>query len=195
MANSGVGVLMNSLTSSVGRNLRASAASSITGGPSNINVAALSTNFLGGATTLALRGLLGMDNILCPYNFLGNNRWGNQFAGDMCGKNDNPLKSALLQVGLALAAPGLVEAGKAMADYIGPVNGLGGVMSSVSGATGISANTLQQTVGVGASTVLNGGTVGSAGVNSIMGGATAIKASNNNSSGSWLSGAKSMIGF
>lgn len=194
MANSGFGVLLNSLTSSVGSNLRASAAASITGGPTGINTAALAANFLGGATTLALRGLLGMDNILCPYNFLGNNRYGNMFAGDLCGRNDDPLKSALLHTGLALAAPTIVAAGSSIANYIGPVNGLGSVMTGISGATGINSKVLNQTVGVGVATVLNGGSMVSAGVGSIAGTTNAIK-SGGVSSGSWLSGAKSLANF
>ncbi len=146
----------------------------------------LATGLLAGVDNKALRGAMGMDSDGCSFRF-GDGRGRMGMHGDMCGRYDDPLKGAMVSLGMANAAPYIAQTGSIIGgpidSMIGSVhNGIGSafgmVTSSISGATGISPNVIGNTLGAGASAITGGyGAVDSA-ASAIFGASKAISTSN-----------------
>ena len=84
----------------------------------------LATGLLAGAANKALRGAMGMDSDGCSFRF-GDGRGRMGMHGDMCGRYDDPLKGAMVSLGMAIAAPYIAQTGSIIGGPIDSMIGLG----------------------------------------------------------------------
>lgn len=134
-----------------------------------------------GGSEDVMRNLLGMDpKVECP---AGTNSGGDGMNGDNdpCGQNDDPLKGALLGLGMALAGPTIMDAGAmlggAMDSGLGAVTaGIGGAIAGTAaglgGMVGLDPDgpgqaLMNGAIGAGAAVGLGGGNLTDAGVGAL----------------------------
>lgn len=198
--------ILGGLTGGLKGSLNTTSPSDFLGAAGNISTTGFATNLLGGAASGAMRGLLGMDTTPCPP---GASKGGNNGPGsgnDPCGRNDNPLKSALLGLGMAAAGPAIAQAGAALGGFMdtgmGALSnaigsGMSAATSGIAGSTGLNPSIVSGSLGAGVSAVA-GGASGSGSTIAALTGATSATSALNSStstSSSYSSGASSASSF
>ncbi len=155
--------------------------SSLLGPTGSFSTAGLATDALMGGAEGGMRDLLGMDpKVECPAGGGGSSS-GASGDNDPCGQNDDPLKAALLGLGMGLAGPTI----GAMGDILGGAmdSGLGAVTGAIGGAlAGTSAgiggmlgldpdgpgqSMMNGVIGAGAAVGLGGGSSTDAGIGAL----------------------------